>query len=43
MDPFSILVILIGMNEHDPLEGSYFEILGIKCLNELEKIISPFP
>ena len=41
INPSSILVILVGMDEYDALEGIYYEILGIpECLNELEKFIS---
>ena len=37
VDPSSILVVLVGINEHDALEGSYHEILGfLECLKELE-------
>ena len=44
INPSSILVILVGMDEYDALEGIYYEILGIpECLNELEKFISPSP
>ena len=41
INPSSILVILVGMDEYDALEGLYYDILGIlECLNELEKFIS---
>ena len=44
VDPSSISVVLVGIDEHDALEGSYFEILGVlECLKELEKTWSSPP
>ena len=42
VDPSSILVVLVGPNEHDAQEGLYYEILQVlECLKELEKTRSP--
>ena len=34
-------MVLVGIDEHDALEGSYFEILGVlECLKEEDLIFS---